>query len=81
MALKKWQDVIYLDFPDIPDNISGFFTNKDLEERRKRLDRLSLLEERRYQKSLHPREHPITRTSRYLHYSYTVYELTKWFLN
>lgn len=91
MVLKNWYDVIDLDFPELPEEIPGYFGNRDLEARRKRLDELSRLEElkeREYQKFLQQPEQsseqtepPAMNTFRWIHYIYGAYELAKYLLN
>lgn len=76
LATFKWQDLIRVDYTDnIPRD------NPILESRRKRLDELSRLEEREYQKYLQPQEHPATRNLRWIHYTYGAYELIRHLLN
>ena len=80
MALKKWQEVIDIDFPDLPQEL---LSNKILDIRRKRLDELSRLEEKEYQRYLkhEESEHPINMTLRWMHYAYGAYEILDYLLN
>lgn len=76
LATLKWQDMIRVDYPDnIPRN------NPLLEARRIRLDRLAEEEERKYQGSQQPTEHPASKTLRWTHYTYGAYELIRYLLN
>lgn len=81
MVIKNWQDVIGVNYPDIPEEIPGYLTNRDLEARRKRLNELAILEYRKFQKSIQSQEPSKTNISRWLHYTYSGYEIMKYLLN
>ena len=72
----KWQELIRVDYTDhIPRE------NPTLEARRKRLDKLTEDEERKYQKFLQPQDHPATNTIHWIHYTYGAYEFLRYLLN
>ncbi|MBR9705391.1 hypothetical protein GOV12_08305 [Candidatus Pacearchaeota archaeon] len=70
--LESWEDIIDVDWPDIDgDNMSfGYFGNKTLEERRKRIQMLE-----RSLEPKTPRSVQIKKYSRIAHGTYFVYEL------